>query len=434
MINKPKGTMDKLPADVAKWHYVEEKFRDVCHRYGYGEIRTPLFEFTKLFKRGVGETTDIVQKEMFTVISDANLKKYDAGRFDMNKKGFTLKPEGTAPVVRSFVENKLYADAQPTKLFYITPCYRNENPQAGRLREFHQVGIEAFSSISGATDAEVISVAMRFFEELGLKDLHLKINSVGCKKCRPLYNQTLKDYIKPRLEHFCPTCQERYDTNPLRILDCKVESCQEQLKEVPKITDHLCEECESHFDELKLSLKAFDIPYVIDYKIVRGLDYYVKTAFEIISENIGSQATVCGGGRYDGLVQDIDGPDVPGVGFGLGIERLIMTLEAEGAFLPTADTLDVFMVILGEKAKYEGLKIINQLRKKGIAADFDHLQRSLKAQFRYADKIKAPYTVIIGEDEIEKGEVNLKNMNNGNQTTVSIDQLSEILKEKLGGK
>lgn len=425
--------MDKLPEDVVKWHYVEEKFREICHRFGYGEIRTPLFEYTKLFKRSVGETTDIVQKEMFTVISDANLAKYNAGRFNMATKGFTLKPEGTAPVVRSFVENKLYANAQPTKLFYITPCYRNENPQAGRLREFHQVGIEAFSSVSASTDAEVIAVAMHFFEELGLKDLKLKINSVGCKECRPLYNEALRNYLEPRLDHFCETCQGRYETNPLRILDCKVESCQDQLAEVPKITDHLCDDCKAHFEELKLSLEAFDIPYEIDYKIVRGLDYYVKTAFEIISENIGSQSTVCGGGRYDGLVQDVDGPDIPGVGFGLGIERLIMTLEAEGAYFPEEKIHDVFIVILGSEAKYEGLRILNNLRKEGIAADFDHLERSLKAQFRYADKIGAKYTLILGEDELEQQKVNLKDMTTGDQTEVSIDKIHEVLKEKLGG-
>ncbi len=434
MINKPKGTMDKLPQDVEKWRYVEEKFREVCHRFGFKEIRTPLFEYTKLFKRGVGETTDIVQKEMFTVISDANLKKYNAGHYDLDKKGFTLKPEGTAPVVRSFVENKLYADSQPTKLFYITPCYRNENPQAGRLREFHQFGIETFSSDSAMTDAESIAVAIRFFGELGIKDIKLKINSVGCKKCRPVYNQTIKDYLEPRLDKFCPTCQERYETNPLRILDCKVETCQNELVEVPKITDHLCDECKDHFEILKKSLEAFDIQYEVDYKIVRGLDYYTKTAFEIITENIGSQSTICGGGRYDGLVQEIGGPEVTGVGFGLGIERLIMTLEAEGISFPKENTMDVFIVILGDKPKFEGLKIINKLRSNGITADFDHLERSLKAQMRYANKMESKFTIILGENELENGSVNIKNMLTSEQVEVKIEDIVEKISELLGGK
>ncbi|MCD6434865.1 MAG: histidine--tRNA ligase [Clostridiales bacterium] len=434
MINKPKGTMDKLPSEVEKWRYVEEKFREICHRFAFNEIRTPLFEYTKLFKRGVGETTDIVKKEMFTVISDANLKKYNEGHYDLNKKGFTLKPEGTAPVVRSFVENKLYADAQPTKLFYITPCYRNENPQAGRLREFHQFGIETFSSNSAMTDAEVIAVAMQFFKELGLKDLKLKINSVGCKKCRPLYNQALKEYLKPRLDKFCSTCQERYETNPLRVLDCKVQTCQDELIQVPKITDHLCDDCKNHFKILKQSLEAFDIPYEVDYKIVRGLDYYTKTAFEIIASNIGSQSTICGGGRYDGLVQEIGGPEITGVGFGLGIERLIMTLEAEGISFPDKKALDVFVVILGEKQKLEGLKIVNQLRINGATTDFDHLDRSLKAQMRYANKLKSKFTIILGENELESGIVNIKNMENSNQIKVKIEDIIENVKELLGGK
>lgn len=434
MINKPKGTMDKLPKEVAKWRYVEEKFRDVCQRFGFNEIRTPLFEYTKLFKRGVGETTDIVQKEMFTVISDANLKKYNAGHFDLDKKGFTLKPEGTAPVVRSFVENKLYADSQPTKLFYITPCYRNENPQAGRLREFHQFGIETFSSISAMTDAEIIAVAMQFFKELGLKDLKLKINSVGCKECRPVYNQKLKEYIEPKLDHFCDTCQGRYDTNPLRILDCKIDSCQEELITVPIITDNLCDNCQTHFNELKKSLEAFSIEYEIDHKIVRGLDYYTKTAFEIISENIGSQSTVCGGGRYDGLVQEVGGPEIPGVGFGMGIERLIMTLEGENVPFPEDNTLDVFIITLGEESKYEGLKIANELRKNGISSDFDHIDRSLKAQMRYADKMNVKFTIILGENEIKNSSVNIKNMITGVQTEANINDISKRITELLGGK
>lgn len=430
MIRKPKGTKDRLPIDVVKWRFVEEKFREVCLKYGYGEIRTPLFEFTKLFKRGVGETTDIVKKEMFTVISDANFKKYIDNKFDLDKKGFTLKPEGTAPVVRSFVENKIYAEAQPTKLFYITPCYRNESPQSGRLREFHQFGIEIFSSYNATSDAEVIALAMNFFAELGLKKVDLRINSVGCKECRPNYNKALREYLKPKLVHLCETCNERFDTNPLRILDCKIDSCQKQLDKVPMIIDHLCDDCSNHFTELKRSLEAFDIPYIIDYKIVRGLDYYVKTAFEMIAEDNGSELTVCGGGRYDGLVEEIGGPEIPGVGFGLGIERLIMILENEGIEFPEMDTLDVFIIILGEEVKIEGLKILNNLRENNISADIDHLQRSLKAQFRYADKQNVKYTIVLGQNEVDNGKVMLKNMKTGEQIEVEIEKIVEV----LGGK
>jgi histidyl-tRNA synthetase len=413
---------------------VEEKFREICHRYGFDEIRTPTFESTSLFKRGVGETTDIVQKEMFTVISDANLRKYHEGKFDLDKRGFTLKPEGTAPVVRSFVENKLYADAQPTKLFYITPCFRNENPQAGRLREFHQVGIETLSSMNPATDAEIIALAKNYFEELGLRDLTIKINSVGCKSCRPVYHEKLKTFLEPRLDQLCETCQGRFHTNPLRILDCKVPTCQAAVKDAPRLIDHLCEDCRTHFSGLKDALDAFGIPFVVDSRIVRGLDYYTKTAFEIISENIGAQATVCGGGRYDGLVEEVGGPETPGVGFGLGIERLILTLEAEGVAFPDPEPTQVFIVILGEAAKLTGLGILKALRDAGIKSDFDHLERSLKAQMRYADKLSAAYTLILGEEELKSREVTVKHMASSTQESVTIDGIPDYILAHLGGR
>jgi len=425
--------MDQLPREVVKWQHVEGKFKEVCHRYGFDEIRTPTFEYTSLFKRGVGETTDIVQKEMFTVISDANLRKYHEGKFDLDKRGFTLKPEGTASVVRSFVENKLYAEAQPTKLFYITPCFRNENPQAGRLREFHQVGIETLSSMNPATDAEIIALAKDYFDELGLKDLSIKINSVGCKVCRPVYHEKLKSFLEPRLNDLCETCQGRFHTNPLRILDCKVPTCQAAVKDAPLLMDHLCEDCQTHFTGLKQSLEAFEVPFVVDPRIVRGLDYYTKTAFEIVSENIGAQSTVCGGGRYDGLVEDVGGPRTPGVGFGLGIERLILTLEAEGVAFPEPEPTQVFIVILGDAPKLTGLGILKHLRDSGIKSEFDHLNRSLKAQMRYADKLGARYTLILGEEELKSREVTVKNMQTSDQETVKIDGVADYIAARLGG-
>lgn len=426
MIKKPKGTKDVLPTDIDKWLFVEEKFRKICEVYGYKEIRTPLFEFTSLFKRGVGETTDIVKKEMYTAISGVDIKKYKDGNFDLDKKGFTLKPEGTAPVVRAFVENKLYANSQPTKLFYITPCFRHERPQAGRLRQFHQFGIEAFSSTSATTDAEVISLADSFLRDLGIKNIELRINSIGCPNCRPKYHEELKKFLESKLDNLCETCNERFTTNPMRILDCKNPSCQEEIKEAPVMLDYLCDECTTHFSELKSNLEAMDIEYIIDPKIVRGLDYYNKTAFEFISKDIGAQSTVCGGGRYDKLVEEIGGPNTPGVGFGMGIERLLLTLENLGIEIGEKKTLDVFIVTYGEEASKYGLKIAKYLRDRGISSDVDHLSRSMKAQFKYADKVNAKFVVILGSDEINKGVYLIKDMQEGIQNEYNLDELFKI--------
>ena len=426
MIKKPKGTKDVLPTDIDKWLFVEEKFRKICEVYGYKEIRTPLFEFTSLFKRGVGETTDIVKKEMYTAISGVDIKKYKDGNFDLDKKGFTLKPEGTAPVVRAFVENKLYANSQPTKLFYITPCFRHERPQAGRLRQFHQFGIEAFSSTSATTDAEVISLADSFLRDLGIKNIELRINSIGCPNCRSKYHEELKKFLESKLDNLCETCNERFTTNPMRILDCKNPSCQEEIKEAPVMLDYLCDECTTHFSELKSNLEAMDIEYIIDPKIVRGLDYYNKTAFEFISKDIGAQSTVCGGGRYDKLVEEIGGPNTPGVGFGMGIERLLLTLENLGIEIGEKKTLDVFIVTYGEEASKYGLKIAKYLRDRGISSDVDHLSRSMKAQFKYADKVNAKFVVILGSDEINKGVYLIKDMQEGIQNEYNLDELFKI--------
>ena len=417
-IKAPRGTKDVLPSDVYKWKYVEEKFREVCLKFGFGEIRTPVFEHTELFKRGVGETTDIVQKEMYTFT-------------DNGGRDITLKPEGTAPVVRSFVENKLYADAQPTKLFYITPCFRYERPQAGRLRAFHQFGVEVFGAANPSIDAEVISVAMNFFEQLGLMNLDLKINSIGCPKCREEYNQALREYLRQRLDKLCKTCNDRFERNPMRIIDCKNEKCQGELTDTPVILDYICSECKDHFEKLQGYLKSMDINFEIDPTIVRGLDYYNKTAFEIISKDIGAQSTVCGGGRYDGLVEEIGGPSTPGVGFGLGIERLILTLENNNMEIPKPRGIDVFMVTIGERADKKAMELAYKLRKNSISVDIDHLNRSIKAQFKYSNKINSSYTIVIGDDELDNDVVSLKNMETGDQQEIKLSQIVEEMQNRI---
>ncbi len=439
-MNKPRGTQDILPSEVHKWHHVESTFRDVCRRFGYKEIRTPLFEYTNLFKRGVGETTDVVSKEMYTVFNSREYTNYIAKRelmdappldvmkdFMNDKNGMTLKPEGTAPVARSFVENKMYADSQPTKMYYVTACSRHERPQAGRLRQFHQFGVEIFSAYGASADAESIAVADTFMRELGLTNIELNINSVGCPECRPKYHEILKSFLSSKLDKLCETCQERYEKNPLRILDCKNPSCQAELVEAPVMLDHLCDDCEDHFGKLKTYLEAMGVEYVIDPKIVRGLDYYTKTAFEFISGEIGAQSTVCGGGRYNKLVAEIGGPETPGVGFGMGIERLIMTLEANGIEFPAPATPDLFIVAMGEEALAPAVGLTQKLRLKGISADTDHMGRSMKAQMKFADKMNAKHTVVLGSNEIDQGKAQIKNMESGEQTEVSITDIDSIV-------
>lgn len=410
-LRRPRGTQDILPKDALKWNYIEGLFKKVCKNFSYGEMRTPAFEYTELFKRGVGDTTDIVQKEMFTFDTKSN-------------ESITLKPEGTAPVVRSFIENKVYADVQPTKIFYITPCFRYERPQAGRLRAFHQFGIEVFGSDSPAIDAEVIALAMDFFDRLGLTDkLELRINSVGNINSRKNYNSILKDFLSKDLEKLCKTCQERYEKNPMRILDCKIESCNQITKNAPLMLNHLDEESRTHFESLKENLDSLNIKYTVDPLIVRGLDYYTKTAFEIVSKDIGSQSTVCGGGRYDGLINELGGPDISGVGFGLGIERLLLTLESLNLSPWQEDGLDVFIATLGEKASLEATKILHILRKNDISCDKDYLERSIKAQFKLANKKNSRFTIVIGENEIIENKVILKDMKNSTQTEIGIENI-----------
>lgn len=415
----PRGTKDITPKESYKWNYVENKFREICSLYGYEEIRTPVFEHTELFKRGVGDTTDIVQKEMYSFT-------------DKGDREITLKPEGTAGAVRAFIENKLYSEPRPSKLFYITPCFRYERPQAGRQRQFHQFGVEALGSDLPSIDAEVIALSVQFFKEIGLKDLSVSINSVGCPKCREEYNKKLREYLDKKSEVLCETCIDRKDKNPMRVIDCKNKTCQENLKDIPFMIDNLCDDCKNHFDMLKEYLNEMRINYVVDKTIVRGLDYYKKTAFEIISSDIGAQSTVCGGGRYDGLVYELGGPkDITGVGFALGVERLLLTLENNNIEIENNNSLDIFVVTIGEKANLKSFSIVKSLRDNYIKCDKDHLNRSVKAQFKYSDKVNSKFTVVIGDDEIENNTVVLKNMNTSEQFTISLSNLVDELKSRI---
>ena len=415
----PRGTKDITPKESYKWNYVENKFREICGLYGYEEMRTPIFEHTELFKRSVGDTTDIVQKEMYSFT-------------DKGERDITLKPEGTAGVIRAFIENKLYSDAQPTKLFYITPCFRYERPQAGRQRQFHQFGVEAIGSDNPSLDAEVIALAIQFFNEVGLKDLAVSINSVGCPTCRAKYNALLKSYLDSKADVLCATCLERKDKNPMRVIDCKNPTCQENLQDVPFMADHICDDCKDHFEKLQTYLTEMDVNFVVDKSIVRGLDYYKKTAFEIISNDIGSQSTVCGGGRYDGLVEQIGGPKgTSGIGFGLGVERLLLTMENNNIEIENPQSTDIYIVTIGDEAKTKSFKLLKELRYNHISADSDHLDRSVKAQFKYSDKINSKFTIVIGDDELANDSATLKNMQTSEQTTVKLSELVEELKNRL---
>ena len=399
-----------LPEQAYKWHYVEEKFADICRKYGFKEIRTPMFEHTEVFQRGIGDTTDVVQKEMYTFNDHAG-------------RSITLKPEGTSGAVRAFIEHKQYAEVQPTKYYYDTDCFRYEKPQSGRLRHFHQFGIEVFGTSNMLADAEVICLANDFLTDLGVKEIELRINSVGCPECRAKYRQALKDFIKPRYDELCGTCKDRYERNPMRILDCKSEICQGIVKDAPRMLDYLCDDCRQAFEELKTNLTSMGIGYTVDPNIVRGLDYYTKTAFEFVTTKIGAQGTVCGGGRYDHLIEELGGPPIPGVGFGLGIERLLLLMDANEAYFPEDHGVEVFIAVMGERAKAFGLKLCREMRQKGIVAEMDTLARNIKGQFKYADRLNARYTLVIGDNELDKGVVSLKDMAASSQREVAIEDI-----------
>lgn len=418
-IQIPRGTQDILPGEVEKWQLIEEAARKLCEKFQYREIRTPIFEHTDLFLRGVGDTTDIVQKEMYTF--------QDRGGRDL-----TLRPEGTAATVRSFVEKKMFGDAQqPVKLYYMGPMFRYERPQAGRYRQFVQFGIEALGSADPAIDAEVISLAMSLYKDLGLEKLKLVINSLGDKESRSAHRQALIEHFEPRIEEFCGDCQGRLEKNPMRILDCKKDSDHELIKSAPSILDYLSEESSSYFEKVKQYLTMLDIPFEVDQNLVRGLDYYNHTAFEIMSnaEGFGAITTLCGGGRYNGLVEEIGGPETPGIGFALSIERLLAALDAEKVELPLTRGIDCYVAALGDEAKDYTVGLLGKLRKAGFSAERDYLNRKIKAQFKAADRLNAKYVAVLGDDELSGNKINLKSLADGEQIEIQLDEFIEKFTE-----
>lgn len=415
MINALKGMKDVLPSQSYKWQYVEETARSVAEAFGFREIRTPVLERTELFLRGVGDTTDIVNKEMYSFT-------------DKGDRSVTLKPEGTAGVARAFVENGLANEALPAKMFYFSPAFRYERPQAGRLREHHQFGVELYGSASPRADAEVITLVDVFYKRLGLKKVRLEINSIGCADCRRAYGDALREYFKPRLNDMCDDCRARFEKNPMRILDCKVEGCKKICADAPSIGDYLCDDCRAHFESVKAELTAAGVEYTVNPAIVRGLDYYSRTVFEFVTSAAGAQGTVCGGGRYDGLLGQIGEKAIPAVGFGGGIERLLMVMEAEGVNIPEPEKIRIYIAGMDEKTRSFAFKTAIGLRKSGISAECDLMDRSLKAQFKYADKLGAEYVAVIGESELSSGEVGVKKMSDGSVESVKIENLDTYLK------
>ncbi len=411
-----KGTQDILPSEVYKNQFIEQIVIDIAGKFGFRELRIPVFEHTELFQRGVGETTDVVQKEMYT---------FD----DKGGRSITLRPEGTAGVARAFLEHGLFNEALPQKLCYVINCYRYEKPQAGRWREFQQFGVEMLGTASPAADAEVISLANEIFAFLGIENLQLELNSIGCPECRKNYHNALREYFESKKENLCPTCLERLGKNPMRILDCKSPICKEICEGAPAIIDYICDDCSNHFNSVKKYLDAMNISYVVNPRIVRGLDYYTRTVFEFVSNQIGAQGTVCGGGRYDGLVEELGGPHTPSLGFAMGTGRLLMLLEAQGIELPKPDACEIYIAPMGENATVEAMRIVSELRSNGISAQTDVAGRSLKAQMKFADKIGARYTMVLGDNEIEQGKANLKNMDNGEITEVELENLGEDFME-----
>ncbi len=411
-----KGTQDILPDVVYKNQFIEQTLLDIAGKFGFREIRTPVFEHTELFQRGVGETTDVVQKEMYT---------FD----DKGGRSITLRPEGTAGAARAFLEHGLFNEALPQKLCYVLNCYRYEKPQAGRWREFQQFGVEMLGAAHPAADAEVISLANEIFAFLGVEGIKLELNSIGCPECRKNYHAALKEYFEARKDELCPTCLGRLEKNPMRILDCKSPICKEIAEGAPAIIDYICEDCSDHFESVKKYLDKMNIEYTVNPRIVRGLDYYTRTVFEFVSTDIGAQGTVCGGGRYDGLIEELGGPHVPSLGFGLGTGRLLMLLEAQGIELPKPSGCDIYIAPMGSEASYEAAAIVADLRAGGISAQTDVVGRSLKAQMKFADKIGAKYTMVLGDDEIALGKAKVKNMDSGESTEMVLADLAENFME-----
>ncbi len=417
MINIPKGTKDVLPGDAHLWHYVENTARKTAEAYAFQEIRTPVFEYTELFARGVGDTTDIVNKEMYTFL-------------DKGGRSVTLRPEGTAGVARAFIGNGLAGGAMPFKAYYLISAFRYERPQAGRLREFHQFGAELYGAEGAFADAEAISLADSFLKNLGLKDVRLQINSIGCKHCRAAYHNALRDYFAPRLNEMCEDCKARFEKNPMRMLDCKEEGCKTHTAGAPRMLDYLCEDCGRHFDEVKTLLNDAGIAYVVNPSIVRGLDYYSRTVFEFTSNAAGAQGTVLGGGRYDGLLEQIGGKPVPAVGFAAGIERLLMVIEAERAETPAPQRVCCYLAGMNLQARQKAFALAGNLRRAGVSAETDLMERSLKAQFKYADKAGARFVAVIGETELAEGAAEVKDLKNSSSERVKFEELAAYLKRK----
>lgn len=410
-----RGTQDVLPGESYKWRHIEQVIAEICRTFGYREIRTPVFEHTELFQRSVGDTTDVVQKEMYTFNDKGN-------------RSITLRPEGTAGVARSVLEHGLYNDALPLKTFYFTSCYRYEKPQAGRLREFHQFGVEMFGAATPAADAEVIALANNILSMIGVENYSLEINSIGCPECRAKYHEALHEYFASHENELCETCRGRLDRNPMRILDCKSPICSGIAKDAPVILDYLCDDCSQHFDAVKAYLDDIGLKYTVNPTIVRGLDYYTRTVFEFVSSDLGAQSTVCGGGRYDGLMKELGGPQMPGIGFAMGLERLMLILESQKIEIPNNEQCDIYIASMGQNAQNKAFNLVNQFRDEGFNAECDLVGRSLKAQMKYADKIGAMFSVVIGDNELETGKVNLKNMKDGSIVEVELgDKLIEAV-------
>ena len=418
LINGPRGTKDILPDTVAQWTHVEKVIRELCARYGYHEIRTPIFEHTELFLRGIGETTDVVEKEMYTFT-------------DRGERSLTLRPENTASVVRSYLQNKLYAADALVKLFYIGSMFRYDRPQAGRYREFHQFGVEALGEASPAVDAEIIVLAVEFLRALGLQELKLHLNSVGCPKCRPVYREKLQEFFRPHLEELCTDCRSRFERNPLRLLDCKNEHCHALAEDAPRITDCLCDECRTHFAEVQSYLTAAGVPFELDANLVRGLDYYTKTAFEVKYTPLGAQSAVAGGGRYDGLIEEMGGKPTPAVGFATGLERVLLALEKQNLLPENTPAEDAFVVALGDVAKEPAFCLLAKLRRAGLTASMDFAGRSMKAQMKQANKMHARFALILGEDEVKEGTVMMKDMVASKQEKVSLAEIIETINNQL---
>lgn len=406
---KLRGTEDVLPAESYRWQFLEEIMREQARVYGFAEIRTPVFENTQLFQRGVGETTDVVQKEMYTFDTKGG-------------ESVTLRPEGTAGAARALLEHGVYNDGLPVKASYFVSCYRYEKPQAGRLREFHQFGLEVYGTSKPVADAELICAAASIFDRLGIDDLSLEINSIGCPECRAKYHAALKEYFAEHSNELCDTCKGRLERNPMRILDCKSKICSGIAKDAPVILDYLCDECEEHFKGVKACLDSAGMKYTVNPRIVRGLDYYTKTVFEFVSGSIGSQSTVCGGGRYDGLIEELGGQPLPSLGFALGMERLLLLLDSKGIEIPKPETCALYVAALGENAEAKAFSLVKDLRDASLHAQYDIVGRGLKAQMKYANKIGAQYSLVIGDNEIEENKANLKNMTTGEQVEISLGE------------